>query len=137
MSEPINISEARELFTKTTQGEWVPRRDMSHEYGDDEEEDFLSEIADGVQVDGTAVCVAWCERDDSIWVAKAHNDYPAMLDELENHRRWKTAAMAALTQWDDAWEAACKPGTLGQSKAIATMREIERLREFARDVRDN
>jgi len=49
--------------------------------------------------------------------------------ELERLRAWKAEAMFVLGQWEQAWEAAGRPGALGTSKAIATAEEIRRLRD--------
>jgi hypothetical protein len=37
--------------------------------------------------------------------------------ELNGLKAWKTAAMAVLSDWENVWEAAGKPGTVGMSKA--------------------
>lgn len=66
MSEPINISEARELFEKTTQGEWKARR--------------FAGIEDDTLVGPEVTFVDWQ------FCCQAHTDYPAMLGELERLR---------------------------------------------------
>lgn len=38
---------------------------------------------------------------------------------------WKESAMSVLAEWDRAWEAAGRPGHLGQSRAEATRQWIE------------
>lgn len=48
--------------------------------------------------------------------------------ELAQLRRWKAEAIDVIAQWETAWEAAGRPGRLGESKAAATAREIKRLR---------
>lgn len=39
--------------------------------------------------------------------------------ELEQLRAWKAEAMEVLASWEKVWEAAGRPGPLGQSKALA------------------
>lgn len=50
------------------------------------------------------------------------------LDELDRLRRWKAEAVEVLASWEQTWEAAGMPGTLGMSKAEAVRAEVERLR---------
>lgn len=40
-------------------------------------------------------------------------------DTIETLRRWKAEAMTVLDEWEATWEAAGRPGHLGQSKAVA------------------
>jgi len=77
MSKQINISEARELFAKTTQGEW---------------EAIVCVLSPRVYCDGEMICETHAAylvdagNHDMDWIAKVHNDYPAMLDEIERLR---------------------------------------------------
>lgn len=50
-----------------------------------------------------------------------------LLDEVERLRAWKREALAVLAAWDQVWEALGRPGGLGESKAAASVREVERL----------
>jgi hypothetical protein len=43
-------------------------------------------------------------------------------DELTQLRAWKAEAVEVLGQWEQAWEAAGRPGPLGGSKAEAVTR---------------
>lgn len=57
-------------------------------------------------------------------------------DEIERLRAWKAEATTVINQWEAVWEAAGRPGRLGESKAEATrvhvaMTEAE-LRNIAR-----
>lgn len=56
--------------------------------------------------------------------------------ERENDRlqRWKTEAMLVLGKWEEAWEAAGKPGDLGSSKAESTRKYIWKMRECAAEL---
>jgi hypothetical protein len=56
----------------------------------------------------------------------------ALTAEVERLRQWKESAMSVLAEWDQAWEAAGKPGEIGSSIALATKDEIERLRRALR-----
>lgn len=42
-------------------------------------------------------------------------------EENERLRRWKAEATAVITAWDEVWEAAGRPGRLGESKAAAVL----------------
>lgn len=52
-------------------------------------------------------------------------------DEIERLHAWRVAAMIALSDWDDVWEAAGRPGRLGSSKAAS----VRRTRRKARIMR--
>lgn len=43
-------------------------------------------------------------------------------DELDRLRAWKAEALAVLGEWEFVWEAAGRPGALGESKARAVAR---------------
>lgn len=49
-------------------------------------------------------------------------------DELAALRRWKAEAREVLIQWEAVWEAAGRPGRLAESKTLAMLREVNRLR---------
>ena len=99
MSEPINISEAREAFVKTTQGEW---KTVADSYSLPE---WFVVSGDGTfgqgQIAGPSEPCSEC--DDFEWIAKSHNDYPAMLDELERLRETVAKQQAELGEY---WRAA-------------------------------
>lgn len=40
-------------------------------------------------------------------------------------RQWKREAITVLTAWEAVWEAAGRPGRLGQSKAEAMLKWVE------------
>jgi hypothetical protein len=48
--------------------------------------------------------------------------------EIERLRRWKAEAIGVLEGWNTVWEAAGRPGRLGDSQFIAVAAEFERLR---------
>lgn len=50
-------------------------------------------------------------------------------DEIERLRRWKAEAIGVLEGWNQVWEAAGRPGRLGDSQFTSVVAEIERLRE--------
>lgn len=54
--------------------------------------------------------------------------YGDALDEIERLRRWKTEATVALEEVQSEWEAAGKPGVLGQSHVRGMATQIEMLR---------
>jgi hypothetical protein len=62
----------------------------------------------------------------SVGSRAAHVQREEMLDELDRLRRWKAEATAVITEWEAVWEAAGRPGRLGESKARATRDEINR-----------
>lgn len=82
----IDLDKLEALHAKATSGEWASRREGS---GYEHEDEFLSEIGDGVQVSGTAICVAWSERVDSEFIAASHNAMPALLAELRLLREFE------------------------------------------------
>lgn len=45
--------------------------------------------------------------------------------ELDRLRAWKREALAVLAEWEKVWEAAGRPGVLGESKATAVRRLLE------------
>ena len=47
--------------------------------------------------------------------------------EIRDLLNWKNSAMAVLTEWDQVWEAAGKPGKLGRSKAVSTLEYLKSL----------
>jgi hypothetical protein len=49
----------------------------------------------------------------------------ALLDELERLRRWQDEAIQVDDEWQQVWEAAGRPGLLGQSKALAVAEWIK------------
>lgn len=64
-------------------------------------------------------------------------------DEIERLRRWKAEAITVIEGWEAVWEAAGKPGVLGQSKSLGLLGElgrlddeIERLRALADELAD-
>lgn len=60
----------------------------------------------------------------------------ALLDEIEQLRRWKTEALEVLKSWERVLENAGGPGRVGQSKAEAN--DIhERLGTVLRDMGDD
>jgi len=148
------ITEARELFAKTTQGEYISRHRGSEHY---EEEEFAAEIGDGVQIEGTAFCVAWCERGDAEFFSYAHNHWQEMLGTIERQRAelgeyWRAAC--AIESVDDVVSAkgladlhAIRTGNnysqVGPSVAEMLVRqrdelakEVERLKAFEKCVAD-
>ena len=42
--------------------------------------------------------------------------------------QWKEGAITVLSEWNKAWVAAGKPGKIGESIALATAKEITRLK---------
>lgn len=45
--------------------------------------------------------------------------------ELERLRAWKAEALIVLAEWEKVWEAAGRPGRLGESKATSVLRLLE------------
>ena len=82
VSEPINISEARALFEKTTQGEWEAVT------SDSGYSDIIALLKSGATTDVVTShnCESSLYEENMEWIAKSHNEYPAMLDELERLR---------------------------------------------------
>lgn len=57
--------------------------------------------------------------------ANLENEIPPLRHlqaELERLRAWKTEALQVLGEWEQVWEAAGRPGRLGESKAKAVAR---------------
>jgi hypothetical protein len=52
---------------------------------------------------------------------------PDWASEVRELRAWKESAMSVLAEWDKVWETLGKPGRLGDSIAVASKKEIERL----------
>ena len=48
-----------------------------------------------------------------------------LANEIIDLRRWKAEATVVLSEWDQVWEAAGRPGQLGESKAAAVRRMFE------------
>lgn len=86
-SKPVDVAEMRSLYAATTPGKWVAGANN------------LSIIAPDTcrALDGTqgVLIVERCGPDDTQWIAAAHNQMPALLDELEEARKkenWQTIA---------------------------------------------
>ena len=45
-------------------------------------------------------------------------------EEISRLRDWKMSATEVISGWEDVWEAAGRPGRLGQSKSVAVMNLI-------------
>lgn len=50
-----------------------------------------------------------------------------LLTEVERLRSWKREALEVIRAWERVHEALGRPGALGESKAAASLREVERL----------
>lgn len=63
---------------------------------------------------------------------------PALLrdaaDILEADGRWRAEATLVLSQWDEAWDKAGRPGHLGQSKSDGMLDAFNALRALIREV---
>ena len=58
-----------------------------------------------------------------------HADQAAdLLAEVRRLRDWKQSAMTVLSEWEQTWDEAGRPGKLGGSKAVGVREEIARLR---------
>jgi chromosome segregation ATPase len=55
--------------------------------------------------------------------------------ECDGLRRWKSEAIAVLTELDASWEAAGRPGRLGQSKARSLGAEVTRSQRECDELR--
>jgi len=51
-------------------------------------------------------------------------DVEPLFDSVEHLIRWKAEAMMVLDEWERVWEAAGRPGALGESKARAMLRWV-------------
>ena len=54
----------------------------------------------------------------------------ALRDIIAEHERltaWKAEAITVLSEWEETWKAAGRPGRLGSSKAVGVRDEIQRL----------
>lgn len=77
------------------------------------------------------------ERDGCRAEVKSLNSYhDAAVTEVERLRQWQREAIIVSDQWDKVYEAAGKPGKLGDSMAMATKAEVERLRADYRSYHD-
>lgn len=79
----INTTEARELFTKTTQGEWA-------------RESVFFLIKEG--------SFRYQREEDAEWIAYSHNNYQAMLNTIERQAKEIERQRAELGEY---WRAAC------------------------------
>jgi hypothetical protein len=59
----------------------------------------------------------------------ARDDPAAAVDRIETLEAWKDEALRALSQWDEVWVAAGKPGPLGTPKAEGVRLRIGALEE--------
>lgn len=56
--------------------------------------------------------------------------YPHLVRENERLNQWKREALVVLSDWEEVWEAAGRPGRLGSSKAKNVLHEVERLKDL-------
>ena len=59
-----------------------------------------------------------------------YNGWPLLIDaadEIERLRRWRAEAITVIGDWEAVWEAAGRPGVLGQSKSLGLLGELGRL----------
>ena len=82
----FDIDRLEALHAAATPGEWESRH-----YGTcyEDDEDFLNEIGDGVQVASTAINLASCDRADSYFIAASHNAMPELIAELRQLREFE------------------------------------------------
>lgn len=66
---------------------------------------------------------------------RAEHPEPTEPTELERLRGWKAQAMTVLSEWEETWIAAGRPGRPGTSKAVSVRAELERLRAAGRAER--
>ena len=67
------------------------------------------------------------DQNDNFVVIVAFPQAPTVdSDELARLRRWKAEAIAVLDQWERLHIALGSPGRLGESKAVASLAEIQR-----------
>jgi predicted nuclease with TOPRIM domain len=69
---------------------------------------------------------------DSYWMTVAktlHKENVHLIDELEKLLKWKKEATAVMEEVQAEWEAAGKPGVMGQSHARNMATQIEMLRD--------
>lgn len=114
---------AEGLLTGTTPGPWI--RDQMHVRG---KHDAFVGSARGHTLD--------LQLADAALIAAAPDLAAAvrdLADENERLRAWKAEALAVLAQWDEVHAALGSPGRLGQSMAVASREQVERLRGELRD----
>ena len=66
--------------------------------------------------------------DESVWswmVAVVEQ----LIELVDDDARWKAEALEVLAEWDECWDAAGRPGQLGESKAVAVRRLLEHWRD--------
>lgn len=75
--------------------------------------------------------LSWDEERD--WVVndplKAHALIVSQRAEIERLRQWKREATTVIEEWEAVWEAAGKPGLLGQPKPNGLLAELGRLED--------
>ena len=55
-------------------------------------------------------------------------------DRIEELERWNAEGLTVLTEWENVWERAGRPGSLGSSKALAVGHRIAELETVLADV---
>jgi hypothetical protein len=105
VSEPINISEARALFEKTTPGEWS------------------TDIIQFLISDGRFT--RYQRGEDAEWLAKTHNNHLAMLDELEWLRATVAQQQAELGEY---WRAAVAIESVDDAVSAKGLADLHSIR---------
>lgn len=128
MSEQINITEARELFAKTTPGEWlhVAEQPESDEFSDVPDEQHYVSLYE----DDACDSIAWTgaslrSSEDAAWIARAQNQYPAMLDELERLRVQVAQQQSELGEY---WRAAVAIESLDEAVSGKGLDDLHSIR---------
>ena len=52
-----------------------------------------------------------------------------VIDEIDRLTRWKREALIVIEGWEETWESAGRPGSLGESKSLAVAKQIDEVRE--------
>jgi hypothetical protein len=60
----------------------------------------------------------------SRWDGQEGKECADALKEIDYLRRWQLEATAVLAEWERVWEAAGRPGQLGQSKAAGLLEAL-------------
>lgn len=95
----IDIDKLRAAHAATTQGEWELMPPGTDECGEDKAFDYVR-VAEArfITAEGTSATEA---GDNSAFIALAHNEFPAMLDEIERLRAANEGAYALLCEFAD------------------------------------
>lgn len=57
-------------------------------------------------------------------VPETRQQFADALKEIDYLRRWQIEMIAVLSEWEKVWEAAGRPGQLGQSKATGLLEAL-------------